>query len=260
MVNYNILHDRPLELLGQDRYDQSIEYAKIAEYDLSYVEDEDLWLKSLAFLLPAATGLHKNESCYYSYDEYTINILRIALRLHALPRHNKHPYIQSCHFLLVASLVNITEDYSFGNKWLNELKVLQTIPKGHYNDKILHYFYQLSHHTINYFFNQYVEYLPHINTLNQQISNTINDFMRRSNDAYQLIDLVALGLWAKLLLEIKKDSNIDSIICILKDISKLVENDVYLYPSWTWIRSAIVKNLQNAMPPQSQKIGANVTP
>ena len=246
MIDRDIIYDRPFELLGKDRYDDAIMYAQRAEYNLSYVDDDDIWLKALAFLFSASDGLEKRHPYYYVHDANSISIAKIALRLYVLIKPDKDPYVQTCRFLQIAALSNITEDYDFINKWMHERKVLQTIPKGHYNDKTLHFFYQLSHHTINYFLNKNTAYLSCVDTLYRQIINSVNDFARFHKDTYLIIYLMGLGIWCRLLSCMRKAIDVDTTIQFIKDITKILENDVYLFPSWLWTRSSFAKNLQSA--------------
>lgn len=250
MIDYNnILFNRSLDLLKPDRYNQAIEYAKIADYDLSPICDDDLWLKELAFLFPLADLLKIYDTPYYSYNIDALNVAAVALRLSALIRSKGHPYIQACHMLQTASLASIVGDDKFTNKWLCDLKVSNTIPKGHYQNKTLHYFYQLSYHTIIYLLDCKINSINHITVLAKQINNYVDFFIISDLkiDIHEFEYLVGLAVWSKFLVEVRKNIDINTMVQYLDDLNKIMKNDLYFAPSLSWIRAAFSAKLQGVV-------------
>ena len=205
------------------------------------VDFDDIWREEIIVEFAALDQFNVHEHPYYNADPMGIKLSDLAAKLLALTKLDKHPYVNACRILNIAAKLLISKDHKFTNQWLNERRILQTIPKGHTTNRELDAFYKIMQITVRDLLNLPADDMIHPGNLKRKLVNYVENRCKLKDGITlnEIRDLMGVALWADIINKVKQNPKLDpeEIKQQFKDVNDMIE-EVYLSPVLTWVRVA----------------------
>ena len=188
----------------------------------------------------AADLLGIYDAPFYSDDPAGVTASRFAARYSSRIHERYHPWAQLSHALETAALLAIADEPDQTARWLQERRILASIPTGSHSDVAYHHLLQLFHITLRLLTGHSRENTPNPKTVALQLDTLVRSYAKPDAPPVQVgtfYYLLGLRVWAEAMVHHQTNPNLHRCNFELTPVIKAI-NDLHLTPPLYWMRAA----------------------